>query len=655
MPTTFLDLLRAKVAVQLGLLDAQGARDGLLAVDAAGGPDALLTWLGQARGLDAATVARIDRYAARCMVLKGESFYLRHLRAKKLVPEAELQPIMWQVRQAPDGATLGKALLAAGLLTPAAHEELDGLARASLDADNVGTATRYRERGYEGIERESQAVTQVIAEGEREAPPLVPGEGTQILPQSVAAGITPLADPGARSAQSAPSADDVEATAALAAPASAPLPPELEGTGLDEKFTIVSKLGEGGMGVVYLAFERDDEARTRPMALKVVHRSVVKSKDAAARFKREILATSFCAHENIIEIYDAAETKDGSYYMAMELIEGEELADILKREGPLSLPRVVDLMDQALQGLDAVHLANIVHRDIKPQNFRISPQPDGREKLKIVDFGIARVLDAEDSGAGEQFYRTMGGKITGSPAYIAPESITEPTVDGRADLYSLGITIFRIATGRLPFQAKEPTEYLPMHLYNKPPPLRALLPEAPAELEEFVAKLLEKVASKRFQTAAEALEFLRTRVRPMVCPDAPLPESSGAAAPASEPAPALAEPALAEPTQVVPLPSAPLPLPSVPPPPPLPGAPEPSAAELDELGFTQPEMAVPRLDGGPPAEPLLPAVPEPAAPKLGFFARLWAFFFGRRRRAVEGNGASTDGPAPASAQESEVG
>src|SRR5690606_27044326 len=100
------------------------------------------------------------------------------------------------------------------------------------------------------------------------------------------------------------------------------------------------------------------------------------------------------------------------------------------------------------------------------------------------------------------------------------------------DLYSLGITIFRIATGRLPFQAKEPTEYLPMHLYNKPPPLRALLPDAPAELEEFVARLLEKVASKRFQTAGEALEFLRTRVRPVVCPDAPLP---GGAAPASEP------------------------------------------------------------------------------------------------------------------------
>ena len=502
MAATFLDLFYAKVVILQGLLDPAGAAAGLRAVDAGQASD-LLDLLARTRGLTPEQRARIERVARRCLFLKGESVYLKLLRERGAVPEDRLRGVMWAVRDHASGrdVRMGELLAREGVLAAALDQELDAAAQAALERDNAGVTEKYRAAAYAGIERNSQTVADVL----------------QALEQ---AGWPTAGPPPAPAPPPAPlPADETEGTRELAGGAPA-FPPELARTGLDEKYVVLRKLGEGGMGAVYLAYEKDDAARERPMALKVVL-DMAKSSDAAARFKREILATSMCAHENIIEIHDAAETADGSFYMAMECIDGEQLDEALKREGPLDLRRVVDLTEQALQGLEAIHQSNIVHRDIKPQNFRIWRDKAGRERLKIMDFGIARVLDAEDSGAGDQFYTTMAGKITGSPAYIAPESITEPTVDGRADLYSLGVTIYRIATGRLPFVAKEASEFLPMHLYQKPPLLREGRPDAPEPLERLVAWLLEKLPSRRPQTATEALALLRAEVRPVFDGGAP--------------------------------------------------------------------------------------------------------------------------------------
>ena len=596
MSTTFLDLLRAKVAVQLSLLDPAGARRVLKAVD--GGQE----FLSQLPG-DPALRERVDRYARRCEQLRGESFYLRFLREQGAVQEEALHPILWQVRQSASGQTLGETLVSRGLIELSLHEGLRDKTSAALASENLEIARRYRERSYEGVERPGQTVAQVVAEGEGSAPAPAP------LPAP-----TPVAPP----------------PVAALAPA---LPVELAKSGLDQKYEIIRKAGEGGMGAVYLAYSKDDPDHEQPLALKVVL-DVAKSKDAAARFKREILATSFCAHENIIEIHDAAETLDGSYYMAMEYIEGEELADIIKAEGPLELPRLVRLLDQALQALQAAHEANIVHRDIKPQNFRIAKRADGSELLKLVDFGIARVLDADVSGAGDQFYKTMGGKITGSPAYIAPESITEPEVDQKADLYSLGITIFRIATGRLPFVAKAPTEYLPMHLYQKPPKLREVLPAAPESLELMVDTLLAKIPEQRYESTAHALAFLREKVWPEVLPGVAVPGSPEAAAVVVAPPAPLAPPPQAD---FAPPPPAPLPASFDPLAPP---SGQDHAQAPDSLGFTAPELVIPTGDdlqdtsddidayGTPDAGPGQPA-PEAAAPRPGFFARIWAAICGK--------------------------
>ncbi|MCO5168983.1 MAG: serine/threonine protein kinase [Planctomycetes bacterium] len=555
MASTFLDLFVAKVVIQLGLLDPPGACAALRAVDLT--PGGLLDHLATRLAVDPARVRTIERHARRCLFLKGEALYLRFLRERGWVDDERLKPLLWQVRaHPPDGRDLrlGALLVQQGLIAPEQDQAVAAQAEEALERDNEAVTARYRERGYVGIEQNSQSVAEVIA-AEAAAParaPVAPapepvGVRTQILAADVAAGLRPISSDRqpALARPAAAGSPELMGDLGLSRDAGAPpvvvateehttelkvLPehrlddtakfpaPELARTGLDEKYRVVRKLGEGGMGAVYLAYALDDPAQERPMALKVVL-DVAKSKDAAARFKREILATSMCAHENIIEIYDAAETADGSFYMAMEYLAGEQLDEVLKREGPLSIPRVVDLVEQALEGLEAVHRANIVHRDIKPQNFRIWRDPAGRERLKLMDFGIARVLDAEETGAGDQFFTTMAGKITGSPAYIAPECIVNESLDGRADLYSLGVAIFRIATGRLPFVARTPDEYLPMHLYKKPPLLRELLPDAPPELESFAARLLEKAPGKRFPDAGEAVVALREQVRPALLRD----------------------------------------------------------------------------------------------------------------------------------------
>ena len=547
VPATFLDLFAAKVALQLGLLDAPSAVGGLQALDQGAAPD-LPQWLARTRGVPADKTARVDRMARRCMFLKGEVVYLRLLRDRKLVDEEALRPFLLKVRQVVEkDLRLGGLLVEARKLAPEVDRELATQGAEMLERDNVAVADRFRKASYAGIDQNMQTVAEVIQAADQAAlasastpsrplpaPPrpigvaaspeatfgLQPGPAKVVPAERATQQLSPLSESAVLN-DSNEKTSEFQGKGGAAQPddrrsassASEPLPPELIRTGLDEKYHIGKKLGEGGMGAVYLAWAKDDEKRERPMALKVVLDGA-KTADASARFKREILATSFCSDEHVIEIYDAAETKDGSFYMAMECIVGEQLDELLKREGPLPLTRLVPLIEQVLLGLDAIHRANIVHRDIKPQNFRIYRDPAGRERVKIMDFGIARVLDAEDSGAGEQFYTTMAGKITGSPAYIAPESITEPQIDQRADLYSLGIAIVRVATGRLPFVAKDPNEFLPMHLYKKPPLLRELLPDAPVEMEAFVSRLLEKAPNKRTPSAADALVELRQKVMP---------------------------------------------------------------------------------------------------------------------------------------------
>ena len=548
MAANFLDLFSAKVALELGLVEPEQARAALAAADRDGGG-----LLSQLNGVGQEQLRLVDQGGRRCLYLKGEDTYRRLL--AQTVPGLPVDRVQECARKAQQSnRRLGAALVEAGLVDEARDRELVTRSQQAIEREAQETVRGLREQSFQGIETPSRMIAAVAAglarspalrrtsrrmrkpstRAPRPAPPPVSGpatavggsaaavaEGTPLEPLPAPPPLPTLGGPGVPSAPLPMPGGQGEVTAEM----SLSLPPELAGSGLEEKYLVVRKLGEGGMGAVYLAYAKEDaQRREKPMALKVVRpgAGAERSKEAAARFKREILATSFCSHENIIEIYDANETRDGSYYMAMEYIEGEQLDEVLKREGPMPIPRLVGLLEQVLSGMVAYHAANIVHRDIKPQNFRVWRDAEGREHLKIMDFGIARILDAADSGMEEQFYRTISGKITGSPAYLSPESITDPDhVDQRADLYSLGITIYRVAANRLPFVAKEASEFLPLHLYSRPPSLKEIAPQTPPALEELYYSLLEKLPNKRIASAAAALELLRTRVRPALGGSAP--------------------------------------------------------------------------------------------------------------------------------------
>ncbi len=568
---TFEDLLAAKVAIQMNLIGAEVARAQLMAALKSG--RTLAQELEASKTVDSEKAKTIAAHARRCSFLKAESTYLGFLRQKKLVDEATIEKV--RAKQHADSlrSRLGALLVQEGKLAQDVDQAILAEARTNFLSDNATVTERYAARGFEGIERPSVTVSEVIAtamdsrQGTTSPVAAVPTPndsrrgGTAAAaagsPSASRAGRVPLPaansnalmDNFARLPEAGPAGDlsrlghsaehqvpafllepqGLAPAAPVPAPAAPAAPPNpaagaLKGTGLETRYEVMKKVGEGGMGAVYLCKELETG---RQLALKLVL-DQEKSKEAAQRFKREILATSMCGHENIIEIYDAGETKDGSYFMAMEYVPGEELSDIVKKEGSIALPRAMDLFEQIIEGIGAVHSADIVHRDLKPQNFRVWKDPaTGRERLKIMDFGIARVRNAEEQ-FGDAFYKTMGGKITGSPAYIAPESITEPDVDGRADLYSLGIACFRMVTGKLPFSCKDPMEYLPKHLYTKPPvpsehtPNKGITPE----LDRMILKLLEKRPEARHQTAQEVLEDLRKNVRPSI---------KGAAAPSGAP------------------------------------------------------------------------------------------------------------------------
>ncbi|MDF1660925.1 MAG: serine/threonine-protein kinase [Planctomycetota bacterium] len=299
---------------------------------------------------------------------------------------------------------------------------------------------------------------------------------------------------------------------ALAPPPPAPIPTNLY-TSVEAPgqrvgdYELIRKLGEGGNGIVYLTRGPDGSE----CALKVTHPGA--DKDILARFKREILATALFDHDNVIQIFDAGEYQK-AYFMAMEVLEGEEVRDLLKREGKLEIGRALELTRQILGGIGAAHRANIIHRDLKPENFMLLDR-DGKDFVKIMDFGIARILDQEEEFS-DQIFTTMAGKISGSPKYIAPESITEPSVDGRADIYTLGIIVFEMVTGTLPYHAARAMEYLQEHLYKAPKTIADVAPDLlyPESLQRFISRMLEKSPKKRFQTCEEALAFLTGMVIP---------------------------------------------------------------------------------------------------------------------------------------------
>lgn len=276
-----------------------------------------------------------------------------------------------------------------------------------------------------------------------------------------------------------------------------------------DRYRFESRLGEGAMGMVYLARDMENDGL---VAVKLVLDSA-RRPEIVARFQREILATSFFAHPNVVEIHDAGELDDGSHYMVLEYVQGEELRDLLTRETRVEPLRALDLLEQMLTALGVAHGANVVHKDLKPDNIMLTDQ-EGREFVKIMDFGLARILDAEEFG--DRIFVSMEGNISGSPAYLAPETISGDVIGPHTDLYALGVILYEMLTGLQPVRGKSMRTIIAGHLY-KPPPTLAEAGEGfdfPPELEMLVGRLLAKKPSERYSTCAEVLTHLRESVRP---------------------------------------------------------------------------------------------------------------------------------------------
>src|SRR5437773_2096902 len=221
---------------------------------------------------------------------------------------------------------------------------------------------------------------------------------------------------------------------------------DLVGQVLADRYHIMKKLGEGGMGQVYLA---EHVKMGRRSAIKVMNPSMVHDPEAVARFNREAANASRISDSHVCAIYDFGETEDGLIYLAMEFVEGEPLTELLAREGALPVARAADICIQVAAALQAAHDLGIVHRDLKPDNIMLTRGRDGTDGVKVVDFGLAKAVGGE--GGGQKVTRT--GLVIGTPEFMSPEQLSGDKLDGRSDIYSLGLVLFNMLTGTLPFPA----------------------------------------------------------------------------------------------------------------------------------------------------------------------------------------------------------
>jgi len=294
---------------------------------------------------------------------------------------------------------------------------------------------------------------------------------------------------------------------------------------IDGKYKILSRLGVGGMGEVYKVLHIHLNAIR---VIKLMRANIATDPGAHERFLREARLATKIHHPSVATLFDFSTLSDGSFYMVWEYIEGINLHELITQRGPLSPSYAARLASQALMGLDAIHRAGIVHRDVSPENLMITRDDEGVERVKIIDLGIAKSSGPEDNN-------TKTGMFVGKWKYCSPEHLgmlpAGERIDGRADLYSFGIVLYEMLTGVPPFQADTPHAYLMMHSQTRPRSLREVNPKAvvTAELEAIVFRALEKDRNRRFGSARElahALDAIAPRLSEKAGAPPPLPASS---------------------------------------------------------------------------------------------------------------------------------
>lgn len=280
----------------------------------------------------------------------------------------------------------------------------------------------------------------------------------------------------------------------------------LVGAVLGGRYRLERLLGEGGVGAVYGATYLGSGAT---VAVKVLHGEFKDNEEVTQRFFDEGVITARLRHPGVVQVYEAARAEDGTPYLAMELLVGRPLSAALSMSGALPLGFVASVLGSALEALDFAHQQGIVHRDIKPDNLFVMTEQGGPPTLKIVDFGIAKVMDA----AGGMGTRTRTGALLGTPAYMSPEQLlNSKAVDPRCDLWSMAVIIYEMLTLHDAFPAENPMEQIHLLLNGRPVPIGQVNP-ALAPLQPFFDRALARSASERFQSAREMGEALRQFAR----------------------------------------------------------------------------------------------------------------------------------------------
>ncbi|HZF54493.1 MAG TPA: serine/threonine-protein kinase [Polyangiaceae bacterium] len=270
------------------------------------------------------------------------------------------------------------------------------------------------------------------------------------------------------------------------------------GTTFDKRYKIEQIIGEGGMGFVYLARHKVIDKK---VAVKVLRNDMARDRENLDRFLQEARAASSIGNPHIVDISDFGDLPDGSTYFVMEYLDGGSLSRLIEEEKPLSSDRICHIALQLTDGLSAAHASGIVHRDLKPDNVILVPRGADEEFVKILDFGIAKVMSTAEK-------LTMAGAVFGTPHYMSPEQAAGNPVDHRTDVYSLGIMFYEMASGSLPFNADNFMAILSQHMYQAPTPIREVAPECSLGLEAVILKCLSKKPEARYQTMDELREDL---------------------------------------------------------------------------------------------------------------------------------------------------
>src|SRR5262245_19011728 len=282
------------------------------------------------------------------------------------------------------------------------------------------------------------------------------------------------------------------------------------GRAIAGQFHVAQRIGTGGMGSVYKA---EQPEMRRFVAIKILHPRYLARQDLVTRFKREARAMSHLSHPNTARVFLYGQLDDGACYFVMEYLEGRNLAQTVRAEGPMDAMRAINIMIQTCGALEEAHRSGIVHRDLKPENIFLTSQGGIADFPKVLDFGLAKISERQMRPGS--LILTQEGMVFGTPEFMSPEQARGEKLDGRSDIYSLGIILYELLTGKLPFEAGQPMEFIQKHIKEKPIPLSERAPDRtfPPGLDETLMKALEKKPEDRYASAAEFASALKNVIQ----------------------------------------------------------------------------------------------------------------------------------------------